>query len=253
MATETVQIMVEGGKASAAPPLGPALGPLGINIGKVVADINIKTQSFKGMQVPVKVSVDKDTKEYTISVGTPPASALIKKESQIEKGSGKPLTEHVADLKIEQIIKIAKMKEDNCSGKTLKDRVKEIAGTCNSMGILVEGLHAKEAIKQINAGQFDEKIKAEKTELTAEELKQLEEERKKLQAEVAGKHAELENKAKAIMKELEGQERKVIVAKMREVQIPEDMIKKLLPVTGAPAASGEEAKGGAAPAQPAKK
>ena len=250
MATETVQVMVEGGKATAAPPLGPALGPLGVNIGKVVADINTKTQSFKGMQVPVKVSVDKDSKEYTITVGTPPASALIKKEAQVEKGSGKPLTEHVADLKIEQIIKIAKMKEDNCAGKTLKEKIKEIMGTCNSMGIFVEGLHARDAIRQVESGKFDAEIKSEKTELTAEELKSLEEERKKLQSELATKYAELEKKAQAIMKELEGQERKTIVARMREVQIPEDLIKKLLPVAGAGGGGGEggEAKGGSAPA-----
>ena len=129
MTVESVQVLVEGGKATAAPPLGPQLGPLGVNIGKVVADINTKTQSFKGMQVPVTVSVTRETKEYTISVGTPPASALIKKEAGVEKGSGKPHIDHIADLMIEQIIKIAKMKEDNCAGKTLKDRVKEIIGT----------------------------------------------------------------------------------------------------------------------------
>ena len=215
MTVESVQVLVEGGKATAAPPLGPQLGPLGVNIGKVVADINTKTQSFKGMQVPVTVSVTRETKEYTISVGTPPASALIKKEAGVEKGSGKPHIDHIADLMIEQIIKIAKMKEDNCAGKTLKDRVKEIIGTCNSMGIMVEGKHAREAIQMVDEGKFDAEIKAEKTELTAEELKSLEEERKKLQEQLAGKYAELEKKAQAILKEFEGKERKLIVEQMR--------------------------------------
>lgn len=249
MATESVSVMVEGGKATAAPPLGPALGPLGVNIGKVVADINTKTQSFKGMQVPVIVSVTKETKEYTITVGTPPASALIKKEAGVEKGSGKPHVDHVADIMIEQVIKIAKMKEDNCAGKTLKDRVKEIIGTCNSMGIMVEGKHAQESIQLVNEGKFDAEIKAEKTELSAEELKTLEEERKKLQTELATKYAELEKKAQAILKEFEGKERKVIVEQMRLAGLPEDLIKKLLPATtGGGASGGEEAKGGAAPA-----
>src|SRR3990167_5702036 len=112
MATETVDALVEGGKASAAPPLGPALGPLGVNIGQVIAKINEKTKSFSGMQVPVKVRVDKQTKTFDIEVGTPPASSLIKKEAKIEKGSGNPLADKVADLRIENIIKIAKMKED---------------------------------------------------------------------------------------------------------------------------------------------
>ena len=66
MATEVVEVLVQGGKATAAPPLGPALGPLGVNIGQIVADINKKTGDFAGMQVPVKVSVDSDTKEYKI-------------------------------------------------------------------------------------------------------------------------------------------------------------------------------------------
>ncbi len=86
MAKETVEALVEGGKATAAPPLGPALGPKGVNIGQVVAEINKKTESFKGMQVPVKVIIDPDTKEFEITVGTPPASSLIKKETGIEKG-----------------------------------------------------------------------------------------------------------------------------------------------------------------------
>jgi len=95
MAKESVDILIEGGKASAAPPLGPALGPLGVNIGQVVADINKKTQDFKGMQVPVKVTVDTETKSYEISIGTPPASSLIKKEAGIQKGSGHPKSENI--------------------------------------------------------------------------------------------------------------------------------------------------------------
>ena len=100
MATETVDALIEGGKASAAPPLGPALGPIGVNIGQVISAINQKTAEFKGMQVPVKVIIDKSDKSFTIEVGTPPASALIKKEASIEKGSGNPLADKVADLRI---------------------------------------------------------------------------------------------------------------------------------------------------------
>src|SRR3989344_1587324 len=132
MATQSVETMVEGGKATAAPPLGPALGPTGVNIGQVVAEINKKTSDMKGMQVPVKVTIDTETKQFTIEIGTPPTSALIKKEAEIEKGSGNPLAEKVADLLIEQIIKIAKVKEDSLSGKDLKARIKEIIGTCQS-------------------------------------------------------------------------------------------------------------------------
>ena len=189
MPKETIKVLVEGGKATAAPPLGPALGPMGVNIGQVVSDINKKTASFKGMQVPVKILVDPSTKEYEIEIGTPPTSALIKQEAGIEKGSGKPNTDKVADLLIEQIIKIAKMKESSLLGKTLKEKLKEVVGTCNSMGILVEGKPAFETIADINTGVFDEEIRTEKTELTAEEKARLEEKKKRLTEEIERRKA----------------------------------------------------------------
>lgn len=243
MATQTIKVLVEGGKATAAPPLGPQLGPLGVNIGQVVADINKKTNSFAGMQVPVKVVVDKDTKKFDIEVGTPPASALLKKEAGIEKGSKNPKEDKVADMFIEQIIKIAKMKEANLLGKNLKNRVKEIIGTCNSMGILVEGKPAVETIADVNAGKFDAEIKAEKTELTAEEKVQLEEEKKKLAAEIEKRKAQFEKLAKEIIASMAGQERGLIKARLKKEGIPDAMIKELLPVEGA--APGAAPAGGA--------
>lgn len=229
MATQAVDILIEGGKASAAPPLGPALGPMGLNIGQVVADINKKTQDFKGMQVPVTVTIDTDTKAYIISVGTPPASALIKQEAGVKKGSGRPQEEKVADLKIEQIIKIANMKSSKLLGKNNFSRVKEIIGTCDSMGILVEGMSARQAVKEINAGKFKQRIESGKTELSADELKELEAEKVKMQAELASRHAKEEAQAKGIIAANEGKERAVIVKALHEVGIHDDLISKLLP------------------------
>jgi len=229
MAKQTVEALVEGGKATAAPPLGPALGPLGLNIGQVVGKINEITAAFKGMQVPIKVIVDSETKTFEVTVGTPPASALIKKEAGIEKGAGNPLADKVADLRIEQIIKIAKMKEQALLGKGLKEKVKEIIGTCNSMGVMVEGVAATEAIKLVNSGKFDAKIKAVKTELTAEELKALEEERKHLAEEMKTRRAELEAKAKSIFDGMTGKPKSEIKAKMAEAGIPDEIVKTLLP------------------------
>ncbi len=250
MATQTVEQLVEGGKATAAPPLGPALGPLGVNIGEVVAEINKKTADFKGMQVPVKVVVDTDTKEFNIEVGTPPASALIKKEAGIEKGSGNPLMDKIADLKIEQVIKISKMKEDSLLGKDNFSRVKEICGTCNSMGVMVEGKQASGTIADINQGKFKEKIEKGKTELSAEELKALEEEKKKLKEEMEERRAEFEAAAKKIIEEMKGKERGAIKAKLHEAKIPEEIIKELLPVEGEAApAEGEKPAEGAPPAE----
>ncbi len=249
MADQIVRVLIEGGRATAAPPLGPALGPMGVNIGQVVADINKKTGSFAGMQVPVKVIIDPSTKKYNIEIGTPPASGLLKKEAGIEKGSANPKADKVADVLIEQIIKIAKMKEDALLGKTLKEKVKEIVGTCNSMGILVEGKPAVETIADINAGKFDKEIREEKTELSAEEKAKLEEERKKLAEEMEKRRAEFEKTAKEIIAQMAGKERGAIKAKLKEAGIPDVMIKELLPiegaVPGAEAAAGEAAAPGA--------
>src|SRR3989338_436419 len=117
---EKVETMVEGGKASAAPPLGPALGPLGVNIGQVITEINKKTGDFKGMKVPVKVIVDISSKEFKVEVGTPPSPELIKKEVGIEQGSGEPNKNKVAFITVEQLIKLARMKKDSLLTKSLK-------------------------------------------------------------------------------------------------------------------------------------
>jgi large subunit ribosomal protein L11 len=252
MAKQTVEAMVSGGKASAAPPLGPALGPTGLNVAEVIKKINDKTNAFNGMQVPIKIIFDPSDKTFDITVGTPPTSGLLKGETKIEKGSGNPKLDKVADVHIEQIIKVAKMKQDALAGRTLKDQVKEVIGTCFSMGILVEGVDGREAIKQVNEGKFDKEIKAEKTELTVEELKQMEEEKKRLAAEAEKRHAEEEAKATQITKEMEGKATGLIKAKMIEVGISKAVMDKLLGTGKAAAGAAPGAKPGAAPA-PAKK
>lgn len=230
MAKQTIETLIEAGKATAAPPLGPALGPTGINIGQVVSEINTKTADLKGMQVPVKINIDTITKKFTIEIGTPPATALIKKEAGIEKGASNPLTDKVADVLIEQIIKIAKAKEDSLLGKGLKNKIKEVVGTCQSMGILVEGMPAQEALKAINEGRFDEKIKSGKTELSAEEKQRIQAEKKKLQEELERRRAEFEARAKQIIKESEGKENKKIRTALAEAGIPQTIIDELAPM-----------------------
>lgn len=228
MASQVVDALVEGGKATAGPPIGPALGPTGVNIGQVIQEINKQTADFKGMKVPVKINVDTDTKEFSISIGTPPAAQLVKQEAGVDKASGRPNTEHVADLKIEQVIKVAKMKQSALLGKDMKSCVKEIIGTCNSMGVMVEGVHAAQTIGRVDAGEFDEKIKSGKTELSAEELKALAEEKKALQAENEKKHAAMEARAKAILDEAGGD---VVKArkKMEDESIDGTVMDKIAP------------------------
>jgi len=102
-----VKLLVPGGKATAGPPLGPTLAPMGINVKDVVAKINEATKDFGGVEVPVKVTVNPD-KSYDIEVGSPAVAALIKKELGLEKGAG-DRTVACGDLKIDQVVKIANM------------------------------------------------------------------------------------------------------------------------------------------------
>jgi large subunit ribosomal protein L11 len=158
MAKETIEILIDGGKATPGPPLGPAIGPLGINMMQVVEQINQKTADFEGMKVPVKIIVDVGTKEFEISVGTPPTTALIKDELKIEKGSQDPGLDKVADLKMEQALKIARMKFDALLSNDYKNAAKEVIGTCVSMGITVEGKDPREVQQEIDQGIYDDKL-----------------------------------------------------------------------------------------------
>lgn len=151
---EVVEVLVPGGKATAGPPLGPALGPLGINVKAVVDEINKQTASFNGMQVPVRVEVD-DKKNFTISVGIPPTTALILKEAGVEKGSGEPNTNIVGDVPLEAAVTIAKMKLENMLSHDLKSAVKEVVGTCTTLGITVSGKKPKDMLKEIESGTHD--------------------------------------------------------------------------------------------------
>jgi large subunit ribosomal protein L11 len=148
---DVIEVLVPGGKASPGPPIGPALGPLGINIKAVVDDINEKTASYNGMQVPVKVIVD-DKKNVTLEIGIPPASALVLIEAGIEKGSSGQRT--AGNISIDQAVKIAKMKRKSSLSYELRNTVKEILGTCLSMGVTVEEKPARDVQKAIDAGEY---------------------------------------------------------------------------------------------------
>lgn len=152
--TEKLDVLVEGGKATPGPPLGPALGPMGVNVIQVVNAINEKTKAFAGMKVPVTLTVDSKTKSFEIKVGTPPVSALILKEIKIEKGSGSPKSTKVGNLTVEQVQKIAEMKKDSMLGKDKKARFREVVGTCVSMGVTVDGKDPKQIMKDIDGGAY---------------------------------------------------------------------------------------------------
>jgi len=156
---QTVSTLVTGGQASAGPPLGPALGPMGVNVMQVITAINEKTKDFEGMKVPVTVSIDPSTKKWEIEVGIPSSAALLLKESGIQKGSGTSGSNWVADVKFDTIVKVAKTKIDASYATSLKSVAKEIIGTCVSLGVKIEGKTPKEVTAEINAGKWDEKFR----------------------------------------------------------------------------------------------
>ncbi|MBS7650140.1 MAG: 50S ribosomal protein L11 [Candidatus Bathyarchaeia archaeon] len=158
---KTVEALINGGEATAGPPLGPSLGPLGVNVLQIVNAINELTKAYAGMKVPVKVIVDVDTKSFEVEIGTPSTSALIIRELGVEKGSGNPKAEKIGNLPIEKALKIAQMKMKDTYSKDVKAALKEILGTFVSMGVTVENKDPREIQKDIDRGIYEELFKGE--------------------------------------------------------------------------------------------
>ncbi|MFH1229679.1 MAG: 50S ribosomal protein L11 [Candidatus Aenigmatarchaeota archaeon] len=163
----TIKALVDGGKATPAPPLGPALAPTKVNMAKVIAAINEKTKDFAGMQIPVSINIDPATKDFEISVGSPSVAALIKKELGVKILAKAPFkiyekdgvtSEFKESLKFEQVVKIAKMKIDDLKTMDMKKAVKQVASSCVSSGVYIEGKKPKLIVKEINEGKWDDKI-----------------------------------------------------------------------------------------------
>jgi large subunit ribosomal protein L11 len=155
---QTISALVTGGQASAGPPLGPSLGPMGVNIMEVINAINDKTKDFEGMKVPVTVSIDPDTKKWEIEIGIPSAAALILKEAGIQKGSGTSGTDWVGDIEMDSVVKVAQTKIESSYATSIKSVAKSIIGTCVPLGIKIEGKTPKEITAEINDGKWDEKF-----------------------------------------------------------------------------------------------
>ena len=240
---ETVEVLIEGGKASPAPPLGSSLGPLKVNVGQVVSQINDQTKDFKGMKVPVKIIVDTETKEFTIEIGTPPASQLLMKEINLEKGSGEAKVVKAGVISIEQVFKVARMKSSSLIVNNIRSAVKTIVGSCQSAGILVDGREPREILKEIDEGKYDQLFASDKTEP--------DEEKKKMLAEM---NKDLDNKKKQRQKEKEAAK----AAAEAEAAAKATATPTAAPgTTPAAAAPGAKPSPGAAPAaakkEPAKK
>ena len=132
-----IKLQIDAGKATPAPPVGPALGQHGVNIMGFVKDYNEKTSSQVGNIVPVEITVYED-RSFSFITKSPPASDLLRKAAGVEKGSGNPLTEKVATVAREKLREIAEMKKDDLNAADVEGAIKIIEGTARSMGIEVE-------------------------------------------------------------------------------------------------------------------
>ncbi len=168
-----IKLLVEGGAMQPGPALAQKIGPLGLNVGQIIQKVNDATKNFKGLKVPVELDVTPSTKDVEVHVFSPPTSELVKKELGIEKGSGTQKKMNVANASIEQIISVAKTKQQNLLSKDLKSAVKMVLGTCVSLGVLVENKLAKEIEKEIDEGKYDKEIAQELIETSAEKKEKL--------------------------------------------------------------------------------
>ena len=159
MEKKQIEALVNGGEATAGPPLGPALGPLGVNVLQIVNRINELTKAYAGMKVPVKILVDVETKGFEVEIGTPTTSALVIKELSVEKGSGNPKVEKIGNLSTEQVVKIAQMKIKDSYAKDAKAALKEVLGTFVSMGVTVDNKDPREVQKEVDKGKHDALLK----------------------------------------------------------------------------------------------
>ncbi|MFB6205676.1 MAG: 50S ribosomal protein L11 [Haloglomus sp.] len=151
----TIEVLVPGGQANPGPPLGPELGPTPVDVQAVVNEINDQTAAFDGTEVPVTVEYEDDG-SFTIDVGVPPTAALIKDELDFETGSGEPQENFVADMSVEQLKKIAEQKLPDLLAYDVKGAAKEVAGTCTSLGVTIEGEDPRDFKEKIDAGEYDD-------------------------------------------------------------------------------------------------
>lgn len=185
------------------PALSQKLGPAGIPLNKVIEQVNKETENFKGLKVPVELDVDMGSKEFAVKVFSPPVSELLKNELKVAKGSGVQKKLQIGNASIEQIISVAKTKMPNLLCKDLKSATKTIAGTCATLGILIENKPAKEIEKEIDDGKYDKEIEGEIIITPEEKRKELDEFFNKVKSEQDAKLKKEQAEKEAAEKEKE--------------------------------------------------
>lgn len=156
-----VKALVTGGSASGGPPIGPSVGPTGINIKDVVDKINEETQMFKGLSVPVRIVCDPETKQFEIHIETPSTASLLMKEMGAVQGSPDCQEEKIGDLTLDQVKSVVEAKKDTFLDKTFKAAMKTVLGTALSIGATVEGEDPRIIQKRIDNGEYNDQITEE--------------------------------------------------------------------------------------------
>tara|TARA_Y100000310_G_scaffold343942_1_gene454064 strand:+ start:790 stop:1461 length:672 start_codon:yes stop_codon:yes gene_type:complete len=200
-----VKLIVEGGKMQPGPAVSQQLGPMGINLGQVIAKVNEATSGFKGMNVPVVLDVDPKTKEFTVTVSSPSVAELIKKEMGIEKGSSLHNKVKVGNIAFESLLSVAKTKMPDLLCRDLRSSVKTVIGTCVSLGVLIDNKSPQEITADLESGKYDKQIEGEITEVPEEKAKELKEYYSKIKAE-QDKAAKVAEEAKAAEEEKKAEE-----------------------------------------------
>ncbi len=191
-----IKLLIDGGNMTPGPAVAQQLGPMGINMGKVISEVNEATKEFKGMKVPVELNIDEKTKEFTVSTSSPPTSELLKKELGLEKGTPDHKKQKMGNASIEEIIKVTKVKYPGMLEKEFKSAVKSVLGTCASIGIFVESKEPLELIKEVSQGKFDKEINEMITETSHEKRQNLDDFFKKIKSEQDAQLAAAEKAAK---------------------------------------------------------
>lgn len=194
----TIKLLVDGGAMKPGPAVAQQLGPLGINMGKVISDVNEATKEFKGMQVPAVLEVDSKTKEFTVSVSTPSVSALIKKELGLELASGNRIKIQAGNIAFERVIAVTKQKQQGMLARDFLGALKSVIGSCMSLGLLIDSKDPKQVLQEIEEGNYKDEIENQKTEVSPEKEKELKDYFNKISSEQqAQKKAEEEAAAAA--------------------------------------------------------
>ena len=199
-----IKLITQAGSMKPNPALAQKMGPLGMNMGKIIGDVNKATAGHPGMKLPVTLDINTKTKEVKVIVGQPSTSELLKKEFGIAKGSGQPQKFKTANVPIETLIKVAIEKQ--ALEKTLKSALKTVVGSCRTLGFLIENKEPAEVTAEIDKGVYDKLIDQKKTTPSPEKLKDLKaffdkiqksQEETKKKEEEAKAQAEEEKAAKA--------------------------------------------------------